>query len=138
MSNLGLVHVAEMGGDTRSFPINGEGLTARDVIADFYPDSDVEELITERAFNLINRGRVRADTLDRPLVAGDTIMVMTNEVATGGVKGAISRYGGMLEEPADDDAAEETLEEIEEALDITQGDEQAQATRDAEAAVEQS
>jgi len=88
--NLGLVHIVDMGGESRSYPINGNGLTAREVIADFYRTdaSDVESLLGNRTFKLVNRGEINATNLDRSLDHGDTITVYTTQVATGGVKGA--------------------------------------------------
>jgi hypothetical protein len=90
---LGLVHIVDMSGDSRSYPINGEGITPRDVIADFYRVSrfDVEDLLDERSFRVVNRGQLRADDLDRKMEHGETITVYSHEVATGGVKGARRR-----------------------------------------------
>lgn len=86
--NLGLVHIVDMGGESKAFPINGGGLTAREVIADFFESEHVEDLLAEKSFRLVNRGPITAANVDRPLAHGDTITVYTNEVATGGVKGA--------------------------------------------------
>lgn len=93
MSDLGLVHIVDMGGDSKSYPINGEGLTPRQVIADFFdydPDS-VDELLDEKTFRIVNRGQLRANGLDRNMPHGETITVYSNAVATGGVKGAMPR-----------------------------------------------
>lgn len=87
-NDLGLVHVVEMGGDTRAFPINGGGLTAREVLADFFNDDDVEAIVSSKSVNLVNRGAIRADNLDRPLEHNDTITIYSQAVANGGVKGA--------------------------------------------------
>lgn len=90
MSDLGLVHIVDMGGDSKSYPINGEGLTPRTVIADFFGiDSDcVEDMLEEKTFRIVNRGQLRPEGLDRNMSHGETITVYSNAVATGGVKGA--------------------------------------------------
>jgi hypothetical protein len=88
--NLGLVHIVDMGGDSRAFPVNGNGITPRDVISDFFAvDADaVEALLGERSFRIVNRGPLAASGLDRQMEHGETITVYTAEVAQGGVKGA--------------------------------------------------
>ena len=87
--NLGIVHIAEMGGDTKAYPINGTGLTAREVLSDFYRGEDLDELLTVKRFNLVKRGRtLTMDNIDQPLEHGETITVYSQAVATGGVKGA--------------------------------------------------
>ena len=90
MSDLGLVHIVDMGGDSRSYPVNGDGITAREVINDFFKVSDAETLLEERSFRVVNRGTLRADQLDNLMEHGETITVYSQEVANGGVKGATS------------------------------------------------
>jgi hypothetical protein len=89
-NELGLVHIVDMGGDMKSYPVNGEGLTPRDVISSFYGTEDVEELLTTKTFRIVNRGVLNAAGLDRIMEHGETITVYSNEVATGGVKGAFA------------------------------------------------
>ena len=89
-TNLRIVHIAAMGGGCKSFPFpSGNPPTARQVIADFYgvhPD-EVNAKLSERAFRIVGRRQITAESLDSQLVDRDTITVYSKEIAAHGIKG---------------------------------------------------
>lgn len=83
----GLVHVTDMV-NTRSFVVNGESVSAREALADFYRSAPegVEDAISGKTLRVVNRGPLT--DLEVRLASGDTIAIFESEVASGGVKGA--------------------------------------------------
>lgn len=82
-----LVHVTDMI-NSRSIAINGETVSARAALADFYrcEPAEVEGKIEGKTLRIVNRGALT--DLDVQLSANDTITVFEAAVAGGGVKGA--------------------------------------------------
>jgi hypothetical protein len=75
--------------NNRSFAVNGEGATIREVLQDFFgPDADVEEEVASKSVNIVNRGPVSVAMLDSQVHEACVITVYAKSIADGAVKGA--------------------------------------------------